>query len=100
MDSVIGILRSKESHIVLSHQRSFYVSLSRARYDAFVVTDNKERLIQSLSEKTGAKTSELEMIKAESKEKVASFNHQKTKERELIKQAPPSKEKGGIEFEF
>jgi conjugative relaxase-like TrwC/TraI family protein len=100
VDSVIGILRSKESHIVLSHQRSFYVSLSRARYDAFVVTDNKERLIQSLSEKTGAKTSALEMIKAESKEKVASFNHQKTKERELIKQAPPSKEKGGIEFEF
>ena len=90
VDSVIGILRSKESHIELSHQRSFYVSLSRARHDAMIVTDNKERLIQSLSEKSGAKTSALEMIKAESKEKAASFNHQKTKEQDTLVKGSPS----------
>ena len=90
VDSVIGILRSKESHIELSHQRSFYVALSRARHDAVIVTDNKERLIQSLSEKTGAKTSALEMVKTESKEKTASITHQKSKEQAVSIKGPPS----------
>ena len=67
VDSVIGILRSKEAHLELSHQRSFYVSLSRARQSAMIVTDNKERLVKSLSEKTGAKSSALEMVKSENK---------------------------------
>ena len=90
VDSVIGILRSKESHIELSHQRSFYVSLSRARHHAVIVTDNKERLIQSLSEKTGAKTSALEMIQSESKEKTTSLTHQKSKEQDTFVKEPSS----------
>ena len=56
-DSVIGILRAKEKFVNLSHQRSFYVTVSRAAKEAHLVIDNYKELIKSLSNKTGDKTS-------------------------------------------
>ena len=56
-DYVIGILRAKEKFLNLSHQRSFYVTISRAAKEAHLVMDNYKDLIKSLSNKTGDKTS-------------------------------------------
>ena len=102
VDTVIGILRSKEAHLELSHQRSFYVSLSRARHNAFVVTDNKERLIQSLSEKTGAKSSALEMVKSESKvqEKTLPKETSKSQQIEIKQEKHITPSKGGFSMEM
>lgn len=102
VDTVIGILRSKEVHLELSHQRSFYVSLSRARHNAFVVTDNKERLIQSLSEKTGAKSSALEMVKSESKvqEKTLLKETSKSQQIEIKQEKHITPSKGGFSMEM
>ena len=60
VDTVIGIARSKESVLDLTIQRSFYVTLSRAREKAILVTDNYKGLIRRLSDKTGAKSSAIE----------------------------------------
>jgi ATP-dependent exoDNAse (exonuclease V) alpha subunit len=56
-DHVIGILRAKEKFVDLSHQRSFYVTISRAAKEAHLVIDNYRDLIKSLGNKTGDKTS-------------------------------------------
>jgi conjugative relaxase-like TrwC/TraI family protein len=56
-DYVIGILRAKEKFLNLTHQRSFYVTVSRAAKEAHLVIDNYKDLINSLSNKTGDKTS-------------------------------------------
>lgn len=59
-DYVIGILRAKEKFLNLTHQRSFYVTLSRAAKEVHLVIDNYKDLIKSLGDKTGDKTSSIE----------------------------------------
>ena len=54
---VIGILRAKEKFLNLTHQRSFYVTISRAAKEVHLVIDNYKDLIKSLSAKTGDKSS-------------------------------------------
>ena len=56
----IGVVRAKERFATLSHQRSFYVTLSRAAKEAHLVIDNYKDLIKSLGEKDGDKTSSIE----------------------------------------
>ncbi len=59
-DYVIGVARSKEKFLSLTHQRSFYMMLSRARKGAYLIIDNYKNLIRSLSKKAGDKTSSIE----------------------------------------
>ena len=59
-DYVIGIVRAKEKFLTLSHQRSFYVILSRAAKNVHLVIDNYKDLIASLGKKDGDKTSSIE----------------------------------------
>jgi len=44
----------------LTNQKSFYVKLSRARYEAHLYTNDKDGLIKAIEERTGEKTSALE----------------------------------------
>jgi len=60
VDYVIGAVRAKEAFLKLSTQRSFYVTISRARHNATLITDNYKNLHRSLSNKPGAKTSAIE----------------------------------------
>lgn len=60
VDHVIGVCRAREKYIDLSTQRALYVMLSRAKHEAFLITDDHERLIKALSIKTGAKYSAIE----------------------------------------
>ena len=50
-DRVIAVLDS--SHRALTDQSTFYVEISRARYDAVVLTDNLEQLVKVLMADTG-----------------------------------------------
>lgn len=60
VDPVIGIARAQEKFLKLTTQRSFYVTLSRARERAVLVVDSYKDLIRSLSHIRGAKTSSIE----------------------------------------
>lgn len=44
----------------LTHQQSFYVSISRARHEAHIYTDDKEQYLATLNRFTGEKTSALQ----------------------------------------
>ncbi|MFN8832729.1 MAG: AAA family ATPase, partial [Alphaproteobacteria bacterium] len=50
-DRVVAALESKHKH--LTNQKSFYVTLSRARHEAVLLTDNKTALLDTLKAKTG-----------------------------------------------
>ena len=52
---VIGVLESGHKH--LTNQRSFYVTLSRAKESATLISDNKAEMIKTLSLNAGIKTS-------------------------------------------
>lgn len=56
--NIIGVLESGHKH--LTHQRLFYVALSRARENAWLISDDKGKLIQTLGRNTGAKSSATE----------------------------------------
>lgn len=47
VDHVIGVCRAREKYIDLSTQRALYVMLSRAKYEAFLITDAHDRLNSS-----------------------------------------------------
>ena len=55
---VIGVLESGHKH--LTNQRSFYVTLSRARESAILISDNKTKLMRTLFLNPGAKASAVE----------------------------------------
>ena len=57
-DHVISVLESKHQH--LTTQKSFYVAISRTRYDATIITDNAAKLTCHLQEHTGIQMSALE----------------------------------------
>lgn len=83
---VIGISRAKEKFLTLSHQRSFYVTISRASKEAHLIIDNYKDLIQSLSKKEGDKTSATEHQSELSKDnKVIATNPETTERVKLIK---------------
>ena len=50
-DNVIGVLESDHRH--LTNQKQFYVTLSRARHNATLITDDKGKLLETLERKTG-----------------------------------------------
>ena len=56
--NVIGVMES--DHKQLTDQRSFYVTLSRAKEQAFLISDSKNALISTLNKNTGAKISSSE----------------------------------------
>jgi len=48
------------SHPHLTNQKAFYVEISRAREDAFLITDDRQTLGKTLSEETGVRIAALE----------------------------------------
>ena len=48
------------AHKYLTHQQVFYVSLSRAEYEVNLITDDKEKLIETLKKQTGERTAATE----------------------------------------
>ncbi|MDF3047964.1 MAG: TrwC protein [Candidatus Midichloriaceae bacterium] len=62
-DSVIGVLES--SHPNLTTQKGFYVTISRAKHSATLITDDKTKLQETLIQKTGeiVSATELQSIK-------------------------------------
>ena len=54
-NNVIAVLESYRKN--LTNQQTFYVEISRAKNQAFLITDNKERLQQTLEKQTGEKIS-------------------------------------------
>jgi conjugative relaxase-like TrwC/TraI family protein len=54
-DNVIGVIEA--NHKYLTTANLFYVSLSRARHKATIITDNKEQLAITLSKQSGAEIS-------------------------------------------
>jgi len=59
-DKGIGVVHSAEAK--LATQRLTYVMLTRVRFDMEIVTDNKERLLETISGNPGDKLSALETI--------------------------------------
>ena len=57
---MIAVLDS--SHRALTDQSTFYVEISRARYDAVVLTDNLEQLVEVLASDTGERPTAWEGI--------------------------------------
>lgn len=67
-DKVIGVIEAEHPH--LTTQKAFYVTLSRARYSAILITDNKDQLAKTLIAKAG--------------ERVAATEHQGMKYSKII----------------
>ena len=57
--NVIAVLESYRKN--LTNQQTFYVEISRAKENAFLVTDNKENLMKTLEEQTGEKLSAVQI---------------------------------------
>jgi ATP-dependent exoDNAse (exonuclease V) alpha subunit len=60
-DRVLAHVESHRANLV--HQRSFYVSISRAKEQALVVTDNRQKLIEAVQERSGAKMAALDGVR-------------------------------------
>lgn len=58
VDNIIGVMHSSHPH--LTNQKAFYVEISRAREDAFLITDDRQTLGKTLSQETGERISALE----------------------------------------
>jgi len=58
VDNIIGVMHSSHPH--LTNQKAFYVEISRAREDAFLITDDRQTLGKTLSEETGVRIAALE----------------------------------------
>jgi len=56
-NNVIAVLESYRKN--LTNQQTFYVEISRAKNQAFLITDNKEKLQQTLEKQNGEKISVL-----------------------------------------
>lgn len=57
-NNVIGVIESSHPH--LTTQKSFYVTLSRAKLNASLITDNKEKLTETLLKQTGDRVTAIE----------------------------------------
>ena len=60
-DRVFAHVESHRANLV--HQRSFYVSISRAKEEALVVTDSRQKLIEAVQERSGAKMAALDGVR-------------------------------------
>ncbi len=58
VDNIIGVMHSAHPH--LTNQKAFYVEISRARESATLITDNIQRLGETLKEQTGERIAALE----------------------------------------
>jgi ATP-dependent exoDNAse (exonuclease V) alpha subunit len=58
VDNIIGVMHSSHPH--LSHQKAFYVEISRARESATLITDDRQRLGATLTQETGERIAALE----------------------------------------
>lgn len=60
VDNIIGVMQSAHPH--LTHQKAFYVEISRARESATLITDNRQLLGQTLVQETGERIAALEAV--------------------------------------
>jgi conjugative relaxase-like TrwC/TraI family protein len=60
VDNIIGVMHSSHPH--LTNQKAFYVEISRARESATLITDNIQRLGETLKEQTGERIAALEAV--------------------------------------
>ncbi|MBL4615023.1 MAG: ATP-binding domain-containing protein [Magnetovibrio sp.] len=60
VDHIIGVMQSAHPH--LTHQKAFYVEISRARHGATLITDDRQRLGQTLAQETGERIAALEAV--------------------------------------
>ncbi|NKB55061.1 MAG: relaxase domain-containing protein [Alphaproteobacteria bacterium] len=60
VDTIIGVMHAEHPH--LTHQKAFYVEISRARQDAFLVTDDRQKLGRKLTQETGERIAGLEAV--------------------------------------
>ncbi|MCW9035382.1 MAG: conjugative relaxase [Rhodospirillales bacterium] len=58
VDNIIGVMHSSHPH--LTHQKAFYVEISRARENAMLITDDRQTLGRTLTEVTGERIAALE----------------------------------------
>ena len=58
-NNVIAVLESYRKN--LTNQQTFYVEISRAKENAFLITDNKDNLIRTLENQTGEKLSAVQI---------------------------------------
>jgi len=63
VDNIIGVMHSSHPH--LTHQKAFYVEISRARQGATLITDDRQRLGETLVEQTGERIAALEAVPEE-----------------------------------
>jgi conjugative relaxase-like TrwC/TraI family protein len=58
VDHIIGVMHASHPH--LTHQKAFYVEVSRARESATLITDDRQKLGATLTEETGERIAALE----------------------------------------
>ena len=63
VDHIIGVMHADHPH--LTHQKAFYVEISRARHGATLITVDRERLAETLETRTGERIAALEAIDKE-----------------------------------
>ncbi len=60
VDRVLAMAESWRRNLI--NQKSFYVALSRGRYSARIYTDNEQKLIEGIQNRSGEKTSALDSV--------------------------------------
>lgn len=84
-NNVIAVLESYRKN--LTNRQTFYVEISRAKHQAFLITDNKEKLQQTLQNQTGEKISIIDQFHKDiDKEQNNTIDNTKT-----LKDTTPSK---------
>lgn len=89
-ENVIGAIESKHPH--LTNQPMFYVTLSRAKNQAILITDDKRQLSQTVKNNTGYRISALEHLAQKDKLELNQMNKtQVIKEEAGIMKIEPAK---------
>ena len=89
-ENVIGAIESKHPH--LTNQPMFYVTLSRAKNQAILITDDKRQLSQTVKNNTGYRISALEHLAQKDKLELNQMNkNQVMKEEAGVMKIEPAK---------
>ena len=89
-ENVIGAIESKHPH--LTNQPMFYVTLSRAKNQAILITDDKRQLSQTVKKNTGYRISALEHLAQKDKLELNQMNkNQVMKEEAGVMKIEPAK---------
>jgi ATP-dependent exoDNAse (exonuclease V) alpha subunit len=89
-ENVIGAIESKHPH--LTNQPMFYVTLSRAKNQAILITDDKRQLSQTVKNNTGYRISALEHLAQKDKLELNQMNkNQVMKEETGVMKIEPAK---------